>query len=190
MVDVVVVGDGTHARMLGRLFLDCIKTHHKISYSESIKCVGASRVIIGIGNRATSKDSDLRRRKAAFDFNSFSCIQVKSNNAILLGRISNGTQLMPMSVVNYGARVGDNTIINTAAVVEHDCVVGPHCHVAPNATLCGGVRVGELTHIGAGAVVLQGITIGSNCVVGAGSVVTKDMPDNTTWIGTKFHDRV
>ena len=97
---------------------------------------------------------------------------------------------MPGAVINYGALVRENTIINTAAVVEHDCDVGAHCHIAPNATLCGGVKVGELTHIGAGSVVLQGITIGSGCVVGAGSVVTKDMPDNTTWIGTKFRDRV
>lgn len=190
MVDVSIMGNGTHAKMLGKLFLSNVKTYYKINYHEGINRLDAKRVIIGFGNKPKFTNSDLMKRKKAFCLNSVACLKVKSKNAIILGKIFNAVQVMPGAVINYGALVGANTIINTAAVVEHDCVVGPHCHIAPNATLCGGVKVGELTHIGAGSVVLQGLTIGSGCVVGAGSVVTKDMPDNTTWIGTKFHDRV
>ena len=198
MVSVYIVGEGSHAKMLRKTFLDSIKTCESVRYSsiedkiplKELYPLGRSGVIIGVGNKPTLETSDLSKRKELFLWHAACCLKVKSNYAILLGKISTGSQLMPGAVINYGAMVRENTIINTAAVVEHDCDVGAHCHIAPNATLCGGVKVGELTHIGAGSVVLQGIKIGSGCVVGAGSVVTKDMPDNTTWIGTKFHDRV
>lgn len=190
MVDIAIIGNGSHAKMIGNLFLSGTKTYARLVYSDKIVCLNVKKIIVGIGNKPTLKDSDLFKRKKTFNLNNVACLKVKSKNAIILGKIFNAVQVMPGAVINYGAMVRENTIINTAAVVEHDCDVGAHCHIAPNATLCGGVKVGELTHIGAGSVVLQGITIGSNCVVGAGSVVTKDMPNNTTWIGTKFHDRV
>jgi len=37
--------------------------------------------------------------------------------------------------------------------------------------------------IGANATILPGITVGAYSLVGAGSVVTRDIPDNTMWIG-------
>lgn len=38
--------------------------------------------------------------------------------------------------------------------------------------------------IGTGAIVMAGVTIGENAFVGAGAVVTKNVPDNTTVIGS------
>lgn len=37
--------------------------------------------------------------------------------------------------------------------------------------------------IGANATILGGVTVGENAMIGAGSVVTKDVPDNTVWVG-------
>lgn len=37
--------------------------------------------------------------------------------------------------------------------------------------------------IGANATILPGITVGAYALIGAGSVVTRDIPDNTIWIG-------
>lgn len=37
--------------------------------------------------------------------------------------------------------------------------------------------------IGAGSVILPGLTIGSHAMIGAGSVVTKNIPNNTLWMG-------
>lgn len=37
--------------------------------------------------------------------------------------------------------------------------------------------------IGAGSVILPGIIIGCHSMIGAGSVVTKNVPDNTLWVG-------
>lgn len=37
--------------------------------------------------------------------------------------------------------------------------------------------------VGAGCVILPGLTIGSHAMIGAGSVVTKNIPNNTLWLG-------
>ena len=86
-----------------------------------------------------------------------------------------GVQLLPACVVNAGARIGANTIVNSGAIVEHDCVVGAHVHIATGAVLAGAVQVGWGAHIGAGAVVRQQICIGCEAVVGAGAVVVKNV---------------
>ena len=31
--------------------------------------------------------------------------------------------------------------------------------------------------------VLPGVRIGDRCIIGAGSVVTKDVPDDSVWVG-------
>lgn len=86
-------------------------------------------------------------------------------------------------VVNSGARIGDNVILNTACTIDHHCVIGAHAHVAPGAHLAGGVTVGEGTLIGIGAVAIPGVTIGRWATIGAGSVIIRDLPDAVTAVG-------
>ena len=82
---------------------------------------------------------------------------------------------MAGAIIQPGARIGRNVLVNTRAVVEHDCQIGDHCHIAPGAVLCGGVSVGEGAHVGAGAIVLGGVKLGAGSVVAAGAVVAKDV---------------
>jgi UDP-perosamine 4-acetyltransferase len=90
-----------------------------------------------------------------------------------------GLQVMAGAVVQAGARLGEDTIVNTGATVDHDCVVGAHVHIAPGVTLSGNVQIGEETHVGAGATVIQGVRIGARCMVAAGAVVVDDVRDGT-----------
>jgi UDP-perosamine 4-acetyltransferase len=98
-------------------------------------------------------------------------------------KLGDGVQLLAGCIVNIGASLGVNTIINTGAIVEHDCRVGAHVHIAPGATICGDVTIGDGAHIGAGATVKQGIMIGRHALVGAGSVVVKDVPNDLVVAG-------
>jgi acetyltransferase-like isoleucine patch superfamily enzyme len=86
-------------------------------------------------------------------------------------------------MVNAGAALGVNVIINTGAIVEHDCVVGDHVHIATGSRLCSTVHIGTGAHIGAGAIVRQLITIGEEAIVGAGAVVVKDVEPWTVVVG-------
>lgn len=137
---------------------------------------GATHFILGVG--ATS-DNEPRRRlyeKAVRQGLKPLTVRHPSAQCSRWAKIGDGSALLPMSVVNAGAVVGENVIVNTGAVVEHDCVVGDHAHVASGAVLASTVRVGAGAHVGAGAVVRQCIRIGDWAVVGAGAAVVRDVP--------------
>jgi UDP-perosamine 4-acetyltransferase len=99
---------------------------------------------------------------------------VVAPSSVALGE---GCQIMAGAVIQPGACIGADAIINTRASIDHDCVVGDHSHVAPGAVLCGDVVVGDDTHIGAGAVVIQGVRIGRGCIIGANAAVLRDVAD-------------
>ncbi len=94
-----------------------------------------------------------------------------------------GVQLLPRSIVNVGASLGANVIVNTGAIVEHDCIVGDHAHIATGARLAGAVEIGYGAHIGIGATVKEGIRIGEAAIVGAGAVVVNDVPPGAVVAG-------
>jgi UDP-perosamine 4-acetyltransferase len=86
-------------------------------------------------------------------------------------RLGEGVQIMAGAIINVGASIGDNAIINTKASVDHDCTIGAHTHVAPGVTLSGGVRIGQTCLVGTGANVIQQITIEDEVLVGAGETI-------------------
>lgn len=89
--------------------------------------------------------------------------------------IGDGAQLGAGCVVQPGAKIGVNTIINTRSSVDHDSLLGEHCHLAPGATVCGDVRVGAGSFIGAGATIIQGVTVAAGAFIRAGSLTSKDI---------------
>jgi sugar O-acyltransferase (sialic acid O-acetyltransferase NeuD family) len=97
--------------------------------------------------------------------------------------IGAGCQMLACSVVNAGAQLGQNVIINTGGIVEHDCRVADHAHIATGARLASTVSVGVGAHVGAGATVVQCRSIGAWSVVGAGAVVVRDVPIETVVVG-------
>jgi sugar O-acyltransferase (sialic acid O-acetyltransferase NeuD family) len=98
-------------------------------------------------------------------------------------KIGPGCQLLPGSIINTGATLGANIIVNSGAIVEHDCILSDHVHVATGAKLASTVRVGTAAHIGVGATVRQCISIGDGAIVGAGAVVVKDVEPYSVVVG-------
>ena len=72
---------------------------------------------------------------------------------------------MHQAMVNVGAVVDDNSIINSKALVEHDAVIGKHCHIATGGIINGGVIVEDETFWGSGAVSREYIIVGKRSVV-------------------------
>jgi sugar O-acyltransferase (sialic acid O-acetyltransferase NeuD family) len=140
----------------------------------------ATELANGLGNRATRTDSGLSGRRELF--NRFVRLGygfpvVVHISAVVASDVfpEDGAQIMAGAIIQPGARIGRNVLVNTRAVVEHDCQIGDHSHIAPGAVLCGGVSVGEGTHVGAGAIVLGGVSLGAGSVVAAGAVVAKNV---------------
>jgi sugar O-acyltransferase (sialic acid O-acetyltransferase NeuD family) len=97
--------------------------------------------------------------------------------------LGHGCQLLSLSAVCAGARLGDAVIVNTSASVDHDCVIGNGVHIGPGATITGEVTIGDYAFVGAGAVVLPRARIGARAIVGAGAVVTKEVVAGATVSG-------
>jgi UDP-perosamine 4-acetyltransferase len=155
----------------------------------SLAAQGVDSFVVGLGSVG---DSSLRQRLFRYGLEQgLDVLSVCHPNAVLSPRASywRGGQFLPGSIVNAGAVIGENVIINSGAIIEHDCLIGDHVHVATGAHLSGTVQVGEGAHIGTGAVVRQGITIGKNAIVGAGAVVVKDVPPDTLVIGVPARPR-
>ena len=49
------------------------------------------------------------------------------------------------------------------------------------------ITIGEDCWLGANVTVLPGVTIGDRCIIGAGSVVTKDVPNDSVYVGNPAH---
>ncbi|ACZ18937.1 carbonic anhydrase [Thermanaerovibrio acidaminovorans DSM 6589] len=99
-------------------------------------------------------------------------------------RLSQGCQVMAGAVIQTGAVIGENSVVNTRASLDHHCVVGFGAFISPGAVLCGGVRVGDGAFVGAGSVLLPGVSVGDGAVVGAGSTVVEPIPAGTVAIGS------
>jgi sugar O-acyltransferase (sialic acid O-acetyltransferase NeuD family) len=102
-----------------------------------------------------------------------------SKNAVVM----ESTVVMHHVLINAGAQVGVNCIINTKALLEHEVRVGHHCHISTSAVLNGQVTVGDECFIGSRAVVKNGITIHNNVIAGAGAVVLNEVAAGQTVAG-------
>jgi sugar O-acyltransferase (sialic acid O-acetyltransferase NeuD family) len=91
-------------------------------------------------------------------------------------KMNEGTIVMHGAIVNAGASIGTNCIINSQALIEHDVVVADHCHVSTGARVNGSVTIGKGSFIGSGAILKEGIEIGENVIISSGQVVMNDVP--------------
>ncbi|QOP42602.1 acetyltransferase [Sulfurimonas sediminis] len=82
--------------------------------------------------------------------------------------IEDGSVILHHAIVNVGAKVGKNCIINSKALIEHDAQIYSHCHIATGAIVNGDVIVKANSFVGSGSVVVQGREVDG--FVKAGSV--------------------
>ena len=88
-------------------------------------------------------------------------------------QVDEGTIVMHHVLINAGARVGRNCIINTKALVEHDAVIEDYCHISTGAVVNGGVIIGSGSFFGSGAVSKEYTSIPSNSFIPANSLYRK-----------------
>ena len=101
------------------------------------------------------------------------------------------------SCVDFGARVGERVLIQTAvyvtagSVVEDDVFLGPGVLMTndntmgrhpPGAPLAGPL-LRRACRVGGGAVLVPGVEIGEEAFVAAGSLVTRDVPPRAVVMG-------
>ena len=85
--------------------------------------------------------------------------------------IGEGTIIMHGAIVNAGARIGKNCIINSKALIEHGAVIGDFSHISTGVIINGGVVVGQDCFLGSNSTTKQYTKIPNGSFIKAGSVV-------------------
>ena len=97
--------------------------------------------------------------------------------------LGEGTIAMHGVIVNAGARVGNNCILNSLCLIEHDAVIEDHCHISTGTVINGACRVGPRTFVGSNSTLIHGISVAADVVIGAGSVVQRDILEPGVYVG-------
>ena len=98
--------------------------------------------------------------------------------------IGEGVVITAGCILTNRIRLGNHVQLNLLTTVGHDARLGDFATTAPGVNLSGNVTLGEGAYIGTGANVIEKTSIGAWSIVGAGSTVIRDVPANSTSVGT------
>lgn len=185
--DLIILGCGGHSKVASdialqtgyavKLYIDttCLTNTflgQKVSHALPIGYSGAFFVAIGFNwSRQKLFNEFISRNPSA------SLVPLIHPSAIISKNctVDDGAIIMPLSVVNSGARVGTGVIVNTKSSIDHDCTLMNFSSIAPGSILGGRVTVGTRSAVCMGATIQHGITIGNDSVVGASSFLNTDI---------------
>jgi sugar O-acyltransferase (sialic acid O-acetyltransferase NeuD family) len=85
--------------------------------------------------------------------------------------IGEGTIVMHRAIVNAGARVGQNCILNTGCLIEHDVRIKDHTHISTAAVVNGAAMIGTGSFVGSNATIVQGIGLPDQYFFKAGRLI-------------------
>lgn len=124
--------------------------------------------------------------------------EMQANLKDILGKIGEGSQILPPFRCNYGnhIEIGQNSFINfgVAMIDVGKIIIGNHVLIGPNTGIYTAIHptdpeirakgiqkarpivIEDKVWIGGSVTILPGVRIGYGAIIGAGSVVTKDVP--------------
>ncbi|MES2567387.1 MAG: DapH/DapD/GlmU-related protein [Bacteroidota bacterium] len=81
------------------------------------------------------------------------------------------------TIIKRGTKIG--SLVN----IGHNCIIGENCILTCQIVTSGSSIIGDNVFMGVNSIVKNGVNIGSNVTLGQGAVVTKNVPDNSTYVG-------
>ena len=89
--------------------------------------------------------------------------------------VAMGSIVMHDVVVNAGAEIAENVILNTMSLVEHDAKIGSHTHISTRATVNGDASIGSESFVGSNAVIFNQCIVGDSSIIGGGQIVRQNV---------------
>ena len=99
-------------------------------------------------------------------------------------RIGAGCLIYPGCNLDQETVLAPGVLLHNSVVVSHHSHLGTAAYLSPGVVLSGHVHVGEAAFLGTGTLVADHRRIGARTRVGIGTVVTRDVPDDTSVIGS------
>jgi acetyltransferase-like isoleucine patch superfamily enzyme len=110
--------------------------------------------------------------------------------------IGNNCNINAHCFIENDVVIGNNVTVKCGVYIWNGIIVEDNVQIGPNVTFTNDLyprakksfkllktRIEYGASIGANATIIGGVTIGKNSLIGAGSVVTKNVPNNTLWVG-------
>lgn len=191
---ILVFGSGGHAKVV----IDAIECENKFRIEALVDPYSTLEVLAGYAILRTHEnlqpgnfvvavgDNAIRKKLYSSLVLDGWTPQAVTHPASIIARdvkIGAGTVVFAGAIINPGSKIGENSIINTAATVDHDGNIGSHCHIAPGNNLAGNVTVEDGAFLGIGCRVIPKVKIGPWSIAGAGSVLIRDVDAQTTVVG-------
>ena len=139
--------------------------------------------IVAVGDNWARKEFVKRIRTIYPEFRFITAVHPSA----IIGKdvsIGQGSVILPGTILNANAIVGEHCILNTKSSLDHDSKMGNYSSLAPGAFTGGNVVIGEGTAVCLGAKIIECVTIGDYSVIGSNSLVLKDVPDYSVAYGT------
>ncbi len=197
MKNIVIIGASGH----GSVILDCIEKEGKynvLGFVDSFKKRGRKQngyeilgsehdlpdliemfnlygCIVAIGDNWTRKRVVDRISGIAPNLHFISAIHPKA----IIGKevhIGRGTVIMPGSIVNANAEIGDFCILNTNSSLGHDSLMEDFSSMSSGVCAGGGFYLGKFSAVCIGAHIIEHVKVHEHSIIGAGSLVIKNIP--------------
>lgn len=92
--------------------------------------------------------------------------------------LGKGTVVCPNTIINFGAKVGDNVAVNVFCSIGHGASIGSHSVLSPYCAMSGDSKLGDCGFMGTRATLFPGVVMGDECIVDAHSTVRQSVGDN------------
>src|SRR5207237_8814659 len=94
-------------------------------------------------------------------------------------RIGAGTVVFAYARLYPWVRVDENYIVNAGAMIGHDAIVERDAHISAGARVGAGCHIGEASFLGIGAIINNGVTVGRSAFLAMGVLVSHDVPPHS-----------
>lgn len=112
-------------------------------------------------------------------------------------RIGQNCNINCQVFIENDVTIGDNVTIKSGVQIWDGITLEDDVFIGPNVTFINDLKprskmypesfvktlIKKGASVGANSTILGGVTIGENAMIGAGSVLTKNVPENTLWMG-------